>query len=131
MSTEELELLLMELLEECINQISTAELKRSMKKGAVLFLDGTLGVPSTYQIKYTTNDKFKLPFVQIGGYKFISGTGEEFRRHLIFFADVLASELVNDMDFAVWVSRKYPPELFSQAANQVYAEDNMVCDWSD
>jgi hypothetical protein len=95
-------------LEECILNISLSELEIAAVKGGVIYLENCSESPINYRFKFTLTEDFKIPFVEIGNYKNLTISADEFRDRLIFLKNDLLIELQDDLKFGKFLAIKYP-----------------------
>ena len=126
MTNEDLETVLEMHIIKCIKRIPALQLKRGIKNGGRLYIYGRLDDPFNYQIKYAETYPFQFPFTEVHGALFFGRKAEDFREHLLFFADVFAMQLARDLKFGKWVMKSHTEEEIFNLSKNIFHEESLA-----
>ena len=99
---------------ECIEGIPMEQMEVAAVEGGVIYLANCLDNPSKYHFNFTLSDDFKIPFVEIGNYRNLDMSVDEFRQRLLFLSEDLIQELQEDLELGKFIAAMYPGLTFRE-----------------
>lgn len=99
---------------ECIEGIPMEQMEVAAVEGGVIYLANCLDNPSKYHFNFTLSDDFKIPFVEIGNYRNLDMSVDEFRQRLLFLSEDLIQELQEDLELGKFIAARYPGLTFRE-----------------